>query len=89
MQLVRIYVAAAHEARVKARVLRVGQIVIDTVHGVLKKDEAIPFTIQSALTIVALPKMQQFPSWTPADFIANTVPEICLSSAGDIVVKVT
>lgn len=82
-------VAAAKKAGVKARVLRVGQIVADTVHGVWNKDEAIPLIMQSALTIGALPKLQESPSWTPVDVIAKAVSEIALSDAGPIVANVT
>ncbi|XPT03556.1 hypothetical protein M3J09_012647 [Ascochyta lentis] len=82
-------VAAAEKAGVKARVLRVGQIVADTVHGVWNKDEAIPLMMQSALTIGALPKLQENPSWTPVDVIAKAVSEIALSNAGPIVANIT
>ncbi|KAF2626294.1 male sterility protein [Macroventuria anomochaeta] len=82
-------VAAANQAGVKARVLRVGQIVADTVHGVWNKDEAIPLMMQSALTIGALPKLQESPSWTPVDIIAKAVSEISLSNAEPIVANVT
>ncbi|KAL1653329.1 putative NRPS-like protein biosynthetic cluster [Didymella pomorum] len=82
-------VAAAKEAGVKARVLRVGQIVADTVHGVWNKDEAIPLMMQSALTIGALPKLRENPSWTPVDIIAKAVTEISLSKAEAIVANVT
>ncbi|KAF3045960.1 putative secondary metabolism biosynthetic enzyme [Didymella heteroderae] len=82
-------VAAAQKAGVKARVLRVGQIVADTVHGVWNKDEAIPLMMQSALTIGALPRLQENPSWTPVDVVAKAVAEISLSNAGAIVANVT
>jgi carbohydrate kinase (thermoresistant glucokinase family) len=84
-----ICVAAAQKAGVKTRVLRVGQIVADTVHGVWNKDEAIPLIMQSALTIGALPKLQESPSWTPVDIIAKAVSEISMSNADDIVANVT
>jgi carbohydrate kinase (thermoresistant glucokinase family) len=82
-------VAAAQKAGVKARVLRIGQIVADTVHGVWNKDEAIPLVMQSALTIGALPRLQENPSWTPVDVIAKAVAEISLSNAESIVANVT
>lgn len=82
-------VTAAQKAGVKARVLRVGQIVADTVHGVWNKDEAIPLMMQSAVTIGALPKLQENPSWTPVDVIAQAVAEISLSNAEAIVANVT
>ncbi|KAJ4993423.1 nrps-like protein [Stagonosporopsis vannaccii] len=84
-----ICVAAAQKAGVKARVLRVGQIVADTVHGVWNKDEAIPLMMQSALTIGALPKLQESPSWTPVDIIAQAISQISLSNAEAIVANVT
>lgn len=82
-------IAAAQKAGVKARVLRVGQIVADTVHGVWNKDEAIPLMMQSALTIGALPRLQESPSWTPVDVIAKAIAEISLSNAEAIVANVT
>ncbi|KAI4612274.1 putative NRPS-like protein biosynthetic cluster [Alternaria metachromatica] len=81
--------AAAKETGVKARVLRVGQIVADTVHGVWNSTEAIPLMMQSALTVGALPRLQEFPSWTPVDVVAKAVTEISLSDAGSIVANVT
>ncbi|KAJ8110575.1 hypothetical protein OPT61_g6614 [Boeremia exigua] len=82
-------VAAAQKAGIKTRVLRVGQIVADTVHGVWNKDEAIPLMMQSALTIGALPKLQESPSWTPVDVIAQAISEISLSDAGALIANVT
>jgi carbohydrate kinase (thermoresistant glucokinase family) len=84
-----ICVAAAQKAGVRARVLRVGQIVADTMHGVWNDTEAIPLIMQSALTIGALPRLQESPSWTPVDVVAKAVAEIALSDAGSIVANVT
>lgn len=81
--------AAAEKTGVKTRVLRVGQIVADTTHGVWNATEAIPLIMQSALTIGALPKLQESPSWTPVDVIAKAIVEISLSDAGSIVANVT
>jgi carbohydrate kinase (thermoresistant glucokinase family) len=81
--------AAAQKAGIKARVLRVGQIVADTVHGVWNDTEAIPLIMQSAMTVGALPKLQESPSWTPVDVVAKAVSEIALSDAGSIVANVT
>ena len=82
-------IAAAQKAGVKARVLRVGQIVANTVHGVWNKIEATPLMIQSALTIGALPRLQESPSWTPVDVISKAVAEISLSNAETIVANIT
>jgi carbohydrate kinase (thermoresistant glucokinase family) len=81
--------AAAKDTGIKARVLRVGQIVADTAHGVWNATEAIPLMMQSALTIGALPRLQESPSWTPVDFVAKAVTEISLSDAGSVVANVT
>jgi thioester reductase-like protein len=82
-------VVAAQKTGVKARVLRVGQIVADTVHGVWNDTEAIPLMMQSALSVGALPKLQASPSWTPVDVIAKAVTEIALSNANSCVANVT
>lgn len=84
-----ICMAAAEKTGIKARVLRVGQIVADTVHGVWNATEAIPLIMQSALTVGALPKLQDSPSWTPVDVIAKAVIEISLSNAPSVVANVT
>jgi carbohydrate kinase (thermoresistant glucokinase family) len=81
--------AAAQKTGVKARVLRVGQIVADTIYGVWNDTEAIPLMMQSALSIGALPKLQESPSWTPVDVIAKAVTEIALSNADSCVANVT
>jgi thioester reductase-like protein len=81
--------AAARKTGIRARVLRVGQTVTDTIHGVWNNTEAIPLILQSALTIVALPKLQESPSWTPVDVVAKAVSEIALSDANSIVANVT
>jgi len=84
-----ICMAAAEKTGIKARVLRVGQIVADTVHGVWNATEAIPLMMQSALTVGALPKLQESPSWTPVDVVAKAVTEISFSGAGSVVANVT
>ena len=45
--------------------------------------------MQSALTIGVLPKLQENPSWTPVDVVAQAVSEIALSNAEAIVANVT
>ncbi|KAK4118762.1 acetyl-CoA synthetase-like protein [Parathielavia appendiculata] len=80
---------AAQQAGVRTRVLRVGQIMADTKHGVWNHTEAIPLMIQSAMTVGALPKLQETPSWLPVDTVGQAVAEIALSDAGSIVANVT
>lgn len=84
-----ICMAAAEKTSIKARVLRVGQIVADTVHGVWNVTEAIPLMMQSALTVGALPRLQESPSWTPVDVVAKAITEISFSDAGSVVANVT
>jgi carbohydrate kinase (thermoresistant glucokinase family) len=84
-----ICMAAVKATGIRARILRVGQIVADTTHGVWNDTEAIPLIIQSALTIGALPKLQESPSWTPVDVVAQAVAEIALSDSKSTVANVT
>jgi carbohydrate kinase (thermoresistant glucokinase family) len=81
---------AAQRAGIRTRVLRVGQIMADRTHGVWNHTEAIPLMIQSAMTVGALPKLQETPSWLPVDTVAQAVVEISLSDAeGGVVANVT
>ncbi|PSN75389.1 male sterility protein [Corynespora cassiicola Philippines] len=84
-----VCVKAAKATGIRARVLRVGQIVADTMHGVWNATEGIPLQMQTALTVGALPKLQETPSWTPVDVVAKTISEIALSDAGAIIANVT
>jgi carbohydrate kinase (thermoresistant glucokinase family) len=84
-----ICMKAARATGIRARVLRVGQIVADTVHGVWNATEGIPLIMQTALTIRALPRLVEMPSWTPVDVVAKAITEIALSEAGAIVANVT
>jgi thioester reductase-like protein len=68
--------AAAEETGMEARVLRVGQIIGDTSHGLWNSTEAIPLMIQSAVTIGALPALDETPSWLPVDEVARSVIEL-------------
>lgn len=85
----RLCMKAAETTGIRARVLRVGQIVADTVHGVWNATEGIPLMMQTALTVGALPRLQETPSWTPVDIVAKAISEIALSDARAIVANVT
>ncbi|KAH7021401.1 thermosensitive gluconokinase [Microdochium trichocladiopsis] len=76
--------ARAAERGVTARVLRVGQIVADTKHGVWNSTEAITMMLQTATTIGALPKLRETPSWLPVDTTAESIVQISLSDAGSV-----
>lgn len=84
-----ICMKAAEATGVQARILRVGQIVADTVHGIWNATEGIPLMMQSAVTIGALPRLQESPSWTPVDVVAKAISEIALSDAGSVIANVT
>jgi thioester reductase-like protein len=71
----------ASRAGLDARVLRVGQIVGDTVHGAWNATEAIPLMIRSAVSIGALPTLNDTLTWLPIDVVARSVAELCGSSA--------
>ncbi|KAJ0161730.1 putative gluconokinase [Colletotrichum tanaceti] len=80
--------ARATRAGIKARVLRIGQIVADTRHGVWNATEAIPLMLQTALTVGALPKLAETPSWLPVDTVAQGVVDISLSDADGVFANV-
>lgn len=71
--------ARAAAAGIPARVLRVGQIVGDTKHGVWNDQEAVPMMMQTAVTVGALPRLKETPSWLPVDIVAEAVVDISLS----------
>ncbi|KAL7940944.1 acetyl-CoA synthetase-like protein [Trichoderma barbatum] len=81
--------AKASSQGVTTRVLRVGQIIGDTEHGVWNAQEAVPMMIQTAITVGALPKLQETPSWLPVDAVADAVIDISLSDAGSVFANVT
>lgn len=72
---------ATADTGMSARVLRVGQIVADTVHGIWNDTEAIPLMLRSATTVGALPELDESPRWLPVDNVADTVLDISLSSS--------
>jgi thioester reductase-like protein len=61
------------------RVLRTGQIVGDSVRGHWNATEAIPLQIRSAVTLGALPRLEETPAWLPVDVCAEAVVQL----AGD------
>ncbi|KIA75924.1 NRPS-like enzyme [Aspergillus ustus] len=69
----RIVQAAAEKMGMVAKVLRVGQIVGDTVHGKWNTTEAIPLMLQTACTLKALPALDETPSWLPVDIVADAI----------------
>ena len=79
---------ASRQTGLKTRVLRVGQIVGDTKHGVWNATEAIPLMLQTAKTIGALPELDENPYWLPVDVVAKACLEIACSGAESGVMNV-
>ncbi|RAH48995.1 putative NRPS-like enzyme [Aspergillus brunneoviolaceus CBS 621.78] len=82
-KLVAEHICARADATVPGfavRVLRIGQVVGDTVHGIWNATEAIPLMLQSARTIGALPTLDEEPLWLPVDVVATAVNDIALAS---------
>ncbi|KAL8940475.1 MAG: hypothetical protein Q9216_002804 [Gyalolechia sp. 2 TL-2023] len=68
--------AAVHEAGANASILRIGQIVGDTMSGWWNDSEAIPLIIRSALTMGTLPKLDLTCEWLPVDTLARSIIQI-------------
>lgn len=75
-----ISLLSAEKADLDVRILRIGQIMGDTRHGVWNAQEAIPLILQSAGSIGALPRSDEWCSWLPVDTVATAVIELGLSS---------
>jgi carbohydrate kinase (thermoresistant glucokinase family) len=80
---------ACRKTTLSSRVLRVGQIIADTNHGIWNASEAIPMIFQTAETINALPLLDDILSWTPVDTVASSIIEATLSSKAAEVMNVT
>jgi carbohydrate kinase (thermoresistant glucokinase family) len=83
-----ICVNAARSYGIETRVLRVGQVVADTAHGIWNATEAIPLMLQAGITIGAIPSLDENPLWLPVDIVASGVADISLSTAGPGVMNV-
>ncbi|RDW71704.1 hypothetical protein BP5796_07738 [Coleophoma crateriformis] len=68
--------AAVEKTGMCAKVLRSGQIVGDTQEGVWNSTEAIPLMLRSAVTLGALPELDEQPSWLPTDLVAKAFLDI-------------
>lgn len=79
---------ASQQTGLKARVLRVGQIIGDTQHGVWNETEAIPLILRTAETVGALPELDEYPYWLPVDVVARAFSEIACSGADSGVMNV-
>ncbi|KAH7163735.1 male sterility protein-domain-containing protein, partial [Fusarium sp. MPI-SDFR-AT-0072] len=72
---------AADEAGLPVAIVRIGQIVGDSINGIWNTSEAVPLMIRSAQTIGALPTLQERVRWLPVDDVAQIVIEIGSSDA--------
>ncbi|KAF5024861.1 hypothetical protein F66182_3100 [Fusarium sp. NRRL 66182] len=64
---------ARKNAGADARVLRLGQLVGDTKVGEWNTTEGIPLMIQTAVTLGALPSLNEEMTWLPVDLAASTI----------------
>ncbi|CAM1507739.1 Fc.00g045870.m01.CDS01 [Cosmosporella sp. VM-42] len=71
-----IVTAAAEQTGMDARVLRAGQMVGDSVHGMWNATEAIPLMLRTAKVLRALPRLDETPSWLPVDVCASACIEL-------------
>ncbi|GHJ89085.1 hypothetical protein NliqN6_5487 [Naganishia liquefaciens] len=71
---------AALEKNARVGVLRIGQLVGDTINGVWNETEAWPLMFKSANTIGALPALDEQLSWLPVDLAAKSITEVATRS---------
>lgn len=69
----------SHRGRVI--VLRIGQLVGDSVHGVWNETESWPMMFKSVETLKALPELGESLYWLPVDVAGQAVVEIVMSAA--------
>ncbi|RMJ25467.1 NRPS-like enzyme [Aspergillus sp. HF37] len=60
----------------RSYVLRIGQVVGDTVHGVWNDNQNFPLMIRSALQMRALPALDECCSWLPVDTLAASIVDL-------------
>ncbi|KAI9042662.1 acetyl-CoA synthetase-like protein [Aspergillus affinis] len=65
----------------RSYVLRIGQVVGDTVQGVWNEGESIPLMIRSAKTMKILPDLKEKCSWLPVDALGTAILEIAHTCA--------
>lgn len=77
-KLIAEHICANATPYLDARVLRIGQIIGDTKHGVWNATEAIPLMLRAAVTVGALPRLDERMRWVPVDVVAAAVMDITL-----------
>ena len=76
---------AARETGILARVIRVGQITADSIHGIWNETEAIPLILNTIKTLGILPAFDETHRWLPIDTVASAFVDISLSGSTDVV----
>jgi thioester reductase-like protein len=84
-----ICMKAAEQTSIRARVLRIGQVVGDTQRGIWNSTEAIPLMLQSAVTIGALPRLDEVHRWLPVNTVADITIDETFSTYTSGVLNVT
>jgi thioester reductase-like protein len=64
-----------------ARVLRIGQLSGDKANAIWNDTEAVALMIRSALTVGALPALDERPSWLPVDSCAKAIADLSISTS--------
>ncbi|KAF4986560.1 hypothetical protein FGRMN_10788 [Fusarium graminum] len=72
---------ARKNAGAPARVLRLGQLVGDTKVGEWNTTEGVPLMIQTAVTIGALPALNEEMTWLPVDLAASAILDLASLSS--------
>ncbi|KAK4542196.1 hypothetical protein LTR36_007043 [Oleoguttula mirabilis] len=75
---------AMRGAGLHARVLRIGQLSGDRVNADWNETEAVALMIRSALTVNALPALDERPSWLPVDLCAEAILDIAFPESGQL-----
>ncbi|KAJ7623485.1 L-aminoadipate-semialdehyde dehydrogenase [Roridomyces roridus] len=70
---------ATQSAGVSVGVLRIGQMVGDSINGIWNETEAWPLMFKGANTFGALPTSGEHPSWLPVDYAGKGIAEVVLS----------
>ncbi|KAF1922747.1 acetyl-CoA synthetase-like protein [Didymella exigua CBS 183.55] len=68
---------AMKDVGAQARVLRIGQLVGDSKVGEWNTTEGIPLMIQTAVTLGALPQLDEEMNWLPVDYAARIILDVC------------
>ncbi|KAF2156690.1 acetyl-CoA synthetase-like protein [Myriangium duriaei CBS 260.36] len=75
---------AMRRANAVTRVLRIGQLIGDTKSGEWNVTEGIPLMIQTAVTVGALPALDEEMTWLPVDYAAKGIVELASHQSEDV-----